>query len=242
MKPERIILVRHGESEGNVNKEIYRDIPDYSLRLTPTGVTQAQEAGKQIINLIGDTECQFYISPFWRTRQTYLHIAKNFSLNNIHFYEDLRLREQEWGQDMVSREGYSHEKENDRDSYGHTYYRFRDGESCADVFDRVSDFMGTMFRDFRKPTFPRNCVVVSHGMTIRLFLMRFFHASVEEFELWSNPKNCQLFILERQPDGKYIFNGKLRTHTLRHTFQFPVDEADKVYFKYPHTFNHEAKS
>ena len=242
MKPDRIILVRHGESDGNVNKEIYKDIPDYSLQLTPKGVAQAQEAGKKIVDIIGDTECQFYVSPFWRTRQTYLQIAKNFSLNNIRFYEDLRLREQEWGQDMVSREGYSHDKENDRDSYGHTYYRFRDGESCADVFDRVSDFMGTMFRDFRKDDFPRNCVVVSHGMTIRLFLMRFFHASVEEFERWSNPKNCQLFILERQPNGKYILNGKLRTHTLKHKFQFPVDDADKAYFKYPHSFDYEVKS
>jgi len=239
MKPDKIFIVRHGESQGNVNKEIYKDIPDYALQLTPKGIEQAKCVGQKIVLHVGDSPCQFYVSPFWRTRQTYLQIAKHFSLNNIHYYEDPRIREQEWGQDMVSREGYSHEKENDRDAYGHFYYRFRDGESCADVYDRVSDFMGTMFRDFEKETFPRTAVIVTHGMTMRLFLMRFFHASVEEFEKWGNPKNCGYFLLDKQTNGKYLLRTPLRQHKLQHNFQFPYLDEDKKYFMYPHTFSYD---
>lgn len=247
MKPNKIFIVRHGESQGNVDKNIYKDLPDYALQLTPKGVEQAIAVGKDIVEKIHPMASsapvppvQFYVSPFWRTRQTYLNIAKSFPVSSIRYYEDFRLREQEWGQDMVSREGYSHEKENDRDAYGHSYYRFRDGESCADVYDRVSDFMGTMFRDFKKPNFPSNVVIVTHGMTMRLFLARFFHASVEEFETWSNPKNCGYFLLEKQENDKYVFNGSLRRHRLAHSFQFPMTEDEKKYFPYPHKFNYDS--
>lgn len=246
MKPNKIFIVRHGESQGNVNKNIYKEIPDYALQLTPKGVKQAIAVGKDIASQISPKylnmehpPVQFYVSPFWRTRQTYLNIVKSFPLDCIRYYEDARIREQEWGQDMVSREGYSHEKENDRDAYGHFYYRFRDGESCADGYDRVGDFLGTMFRDFEKPSFPGNVVIVTHGMTMRLFLMRFFHASVEEFELWGNPNNCSYFLLEKQENQKYILRTKLRRHKLVHKFQFPMTDEDRKYFPYPHKFPYD---
>jgi len=242
MKPETIYLVRHGESQGNVDKSIYKDVPDYALQLTPKGVEQAITVGSELSQLIpcgGICDVQFYVSPFWRTRQTYLHIAKNFPFNQIRYYEDPRLREQEWGQDMVARTGYSEDRESARDAYGHFYYRFQDGESCADVYDRVSDFMGTMFRDFEKPDYPRNVVIVTHGMTMRLFLMRFFHVSVEEFESWANPRNCGYYALQRQGNDKYKLASPLRRHVIRHKYQFPINEVDRGYFKYPHTFSYE---
>ena len=38
MKPQNIILIRHGQSHGNLNKEIYKSIPDYALELTDEGI------------------------------------------------------------------------------------------------------------------------------------------------------------------------------------------------------------
>jgi len=221
MKPQNIFIVRHGQSVGNVNKEVYRDIPDYALQLTDLGHTQAYETGKELAKLVDPAiPVQFYVSPFWRTRQTFLGVQKSFP--NFVYYEDPRLREQEWGQNMESREGYSEKIEEYRDGYGHFYYRFRDGgESCADVFDRVSDFMNTMFRDFQKVNFPRNVVVVTHGMTMRLFIMRWFHVTVEEFESWGNPKNGGFFHLKLcNENEKYDMVTPLRIHKLRHNFQF----------------------
>lgn len=238
MKPERIFIVRHGQSQGNVDREIYKDIPDYALQLTPLGVEQAAKVGHDIAQIIRGESIQFYVSPFWRTRQTYLGIVKENSASKISYYEDPRLREQEWNQKLGSRGGYRDNEEVDRDNYGHFYYRFNGGESCADVFDRVSDFMGTMFRDFKKPTFPRNAIIVSHGMTMRLFIMRWFHVSVEEFETWGNPKNCEVLLLERRDDEKYSLVTPLRRHKIRHNFQFPFGD-DAKHFPYPHVLPYE---
>lgn len=224
MKPSRIILVRHGQSEGNVNKSVYKDTPDYALHLTETGRKQAHDVGKQLKELIGDQSVKFYVSPFWRTRETYLEIKKWFDPAIVApTYEDPRLIEQEWGQNMEDRSGYQDKIEEYRDNYGHFYYRFRDGgESCADVYYRMSDFLDTMWRDFRKLTFPQNVIIVTHGMAMRLFLMRWFHYTVEEFERIKNPKNCGMFIMEWNNDTEhYVLKTELLTHVVRHPFQFP---------------------
>lgn len=245
MKPERIFIIRHGQSIGNVNKSVYRTIPDYALELTDLGKQQATDAGLRIQKIIGDSPIQFYVSPFWRTRQTYLGIRKAFLGNVCKFYEDPRLREQEWG-NRVDEDGLSrfNEKiEEYRDSYGHFYYRFRDGgESCADVFDRVSDFMGTLFRDFEKKNYPRNVVIVTHGMTMRLFLMRWFHCSVEEFESWGNPLNCGYYLLERGEEEKYALKTPIRTHKLRHEWQFKYTKEAAEFMPSPHYLPYENQS
>src|SRR6185295_12814723 len=105
--------------------------------------------------------------------------------------EDPRLREQEHTPRVLTGEDDDRDAiEKERDDYGHFYYRFEGGESCADVFDRISDFLSTLFRDFEKPEFPNDVVIVSHGMTNRLFLMRLLKYTVEEFEFLRNPDNC----------------------------------------------------
>lgn len=228
MKPLNIFLVRHGQSEGNVNKEIYTEKPDYTVELTDKGKQQAQNVGKELAKIISPEEhIQIYCSPLWRTRQTFLEIEKTYK--NYHYYEDSRLREQEWSQDMITKSGFDEKAEEYRNSYGHFYYRFREGgESCADVFDRVSDFLNTLFRSFDDSDYPSNVIIISHGMTIRLFLMRFFHVSVEEFESWANPKNCEMFHLELDKiTEKYKLLTGLRKHNLTHNYQFNWPEKFK---------------
>lgn len=41
MKPNRIMLIRQGESEGNADSHIYNFKPDYSLEISDKGLIQA---------------------------------------------------------------------------------------------------------------------------------------------------------------------------------------------------------
>lgn len=210
MKPKRIILIRHGESEGNVNKNIYSVKPDYTLELTANGVMQAYEAGKELKNIINKESVFCYVSPMWRTRSTFEMISTFFTADQINYIEEPRLREQEWGHFRDAAEGV--EVERIRDSYGSFYYRIPDGESAVDAFDRVSDFFGTFHRDCEKITFAENVLIVTHGMLIRLFLMRWFHWTVEQFEEYANPKNCQIIIMGIDERGKYVLQSELKKH------------------------------
>ena len=231
-KPRNIILVRHGESIGNVDKKIYKSTPDYALTLTSKGKEQALEAGnkiKEYLRLLGDhnptyDKVQFYISPFWRARQTYQLIKKSFPLYKV--YEDSRLREQEW-HGKLPLDGFSEANDLARDSYGHFYYRFDGGEAVSDVFDRVSAFMDTLHRDFEKTDYPENVIIVTHGMTMRAFLMRWLHLTVEQFEMIANPKNCEFQVLSLNKNNKYELITELKNYDApKHKFQYNWKELE----------------
>ena len=53
-QPKRIILVRHGQSEGNVDSAAYARTPDSQIALTERGFAQGAVAGLQIRQLIGN--------------------------------------------------------------------------------------------------------------------------------------------------------------------------------------------
>lgn len=208
MRPKRIILIRHGESSANVDRYLFGQIPDYTIELTEKGCMQARVAGCKLKELVGDESIYFYVSPFWRTRSTFENIVRSIPRSQFVYSEEPRLREQEWGYlrcnedfDKICRE---------RREYGTFYYRIPGGESGTDVYDRIDDLLGSMYRDFRREDYPENCVLVTHSLTIRLFLMRYYHLTVEEFEQMLSPDNCELVVMNLQDDGCYRLDYEIR--------------------------------
>ncbi|KAG5495185.1 hypothetical protein JKF63_02240 [Porcisia hertigi] len=144
--PRRLVLVRHGESAANVNREVYSTTPDWKIPLTALGREQAYDCGRRLRNIIRDEKLYIYYSPYTRTRQTLSEIRRSFDESQIQGErEDERLREQEMG-------NYQPLHEMDatwaaRNAFGRLYYRFPFGESGADVGDRVSGFFDSLLRE-----------------------------------------------------------------------------------------------
>ncbi|KAH7093584.1 histidine phosphatase superfamily [Paraphoma chrysanthemicola] len=221
-KPRMIILIRHAQSEGNKNRDIHQFIPDHRVKLTPHGVTQAEEAGRQLRSLLKpDDTIQFFTSPYRRTRETTEGILRTltsddptpspFPRNKIQVFEEPRLREQDFGNFQPC----SAEMERmwqERADYGHFFYRIPDGESAADAYDRVSGFNESLWRQFGDEDFPSVCVLVTHGLMTRVFLMKWYHWSVEYFEDLRNVNHCEFMIMKQsENNGKYILQNELRT-------------------------------
>ena len=190
-----------------MNKGHYLTIPDYALNLTLNGMEQARKAGNEIREIIGSEELYVYLSPYIRTRQTFQCIKESVENNVVKTVEDPRIRELDWGH-------LRHPDENEdiiraRDNFSTFYYRIPDGESGADVYDRVSTFLDTLFRDFNKKEYPQNALIITHGLTLRLFLMRWFHWTVEEFQNLRNPRNCQVVVMQKKADDRYELLTKL---------------------------------
>ena len=201
-RPRRIVLIRHGESEGNVDETIYERVPDHALTLTARGREQARAAGGELRALFGAERVQVYVSPYTRTWQTLELLRLDPAL--VRVMEEPRLREQDWGNlqdvDDIRRQRKL------RDEYGHFYYRFTSGESGADAYDRVGAFFETLHRNFQRADYPPNVLLVCHGLLMRLFCMRWFHWSVDEFEALSNPDNGGMRTLLLGPDGRYTLD------------------------------------
>jgi broad specificity phosphatase PhoE len=205
MKPRRIILVRHAQSVGNVDPHIYATIPDHALPITDHGVTQAREAGRALRELIGGESVHFWMSPYKRTLMTFEHMVQGFDREQVcRASSDWRLREQDWGN--LRERSATQVLDREREAFGTAFYRFPNGESGADVYDRVGDFINSLHRDFDWPEYTAdNVVIVTHGFTARMFLCRWFHWSPAEFEAVRNLPNCGRFVMER-----YETNGRQR--------------------------------
>lgn len=105
-RPRRIILVRHGQSQGNVDECVYTRVADPKVMLTQQGAEEAEECGREIRKLIerenggGDEDWKvyFYVSPYRRSLETLRNLAKAFERSRIAgVREEPRLREQDFG-------------------------------------------------------------------------------------------------------------------------------------------------
>lgn len=201
-RPRRIVLVRHGESQGNADDTVYERVPDHALPLTRRGHRQAEATGQDLRELFGRERLSVYVSPYRRTLETLGAFRLDPALVRVR--EEPRLREQDWG-NWQDRDDVQLQKEY-REAYGHFFYRFAQGESGADVYDRVGAFLESLFRSFEEPDHPPNVLLVTHGLTMRLFCMRWFHWTVAEFEALANPDNGSKRILELGADGKYTLD------------------------------------
>ncbi|RMJ25735.1 phosphoglycerate mutase family [Aspergillus sp. HF37] len=221
-KPRMIILVRHAQSEGNKNREIHQMVPDHRVKLTGEGHRQARDAGRRLRNLLRpDDSLHFFTSPYRRTRETTEGILESvstdtpspspFPRHTIQVYEEPRLREQDFGNFQPC----SAEMERmwlERADYGHFFYRIPNGESAADAYDRVSGFNESLWRLFGEDDFASVCVLVTHGLMTRVFLMKWYHWSVEYFEDLRNVNHCEFVVMKLNPDnGKYALDNQLRT-------------------------------
>lgn len=215
-RPRRIILVRHGESVGNVDESAYTRVADPKIALTEKGKAQAEECGKRIRQMIdqneldADWQVYFYVSPYTRTLQTLQFLGRAFDRSRIAgVTKEPRLREQDFG-NFQDREKMRVEKAV-RLLYGRFFYRFPNGESAADVYDRITGFRETLRADIDHGRFQppgqrsqnMNIVMVSHGLTLRVFLMRWYKWTVEQFEGLNNLGNGGMMVMEKGYGGRY---------------------------------------
>jgi broad specificity phosphatase PhoE len=196
--PKTVIIVRHGESEGNIDVTTYRDKADNLVVLTDRGRQQASAAGVRIAKIIGsNARVHMVMSPFERTKQTARHLRAAIEKQIVRTTEDPLIREQEFG-NLQGDEFKTFRQEQKR--VGRFFYRFPTGESGADVYCRVKQWWDhTMCVINAQPGVPY-CdvlVVVTHGLTLRLLLMQLFGWSANTFGTVWNAGNCDCVVLRR---------------------------------------------
>lgn len=83
--PKRLILLRHGQSEGNIDPHIYQAMPDNALHLTCMGKEQVRAAGKVISRIVGHDSV---------VRENWQYIKCNLSASGSlypHMYAPLKV-------------------------------------------------------------------------------------------------------------------------------------------------------
>jgi len=201
-RPKRLILLRHGQSEGNLKREITKFVPDHALHLTELGTQQALQAGESLKAIIGDGDVEFIHSPYVRTVETLNGVVRAFGGKaTVKCKEDAYIREQDFGNFDKEHMKQVHKEKN---QFGKFYFRFPDGESPADVYNRAGIFLESLYRRW-ETQYVENVVIVSHELFIIVFLMRMFRLPVQEYYALDGVPNCGLVVLER-PEAALKFD------------------------------------
>jgi glucosyl-3-phosphoglycerate phosphatase len=154
-----LILVRHGESEGNVAREaaeaeqadeILIDQRDADVPLSGRGRSQAQALGRWLAELPADRQpARAWASPYVRAVQT-AEVALETAALTIPRRLDERLRDRELG--ILDRLTYRGVRERYPDEaarrryLGKLYYRPPGGESWSDIALRLRSFVADLDR------------------------------------------------------------------------------------------------
>ncbi|MFC1672666.1 histidine phosphatase family protein [Pseudomonadota bacterium] len=219
----KLFLVRHGETEGNVDRAAHKRVADHAIQLTEDGIDQARQAGQFLADyfesqpegeLITPANTRLWSSPYKRARETGRHMSEYLGDFVGATREDIRLAEQQFGLfDGLESDEIAAQFPNEHQHYekcktfgGRFWARMPGGESRFDVALRVHDFFGTIQRDAEKHGI-HNLIIVGHGVTNRAIVMRWLHLTPEWFEAEENPNNASIRQITGTQDRGYVFPG-----------------------------------
>jgi len=216
----RILLVRHGESLGNVDPLVHATTADHAVPLSERGLDQARRAGSLLADHLDANTAgarphvRLWVSPYKRTRQTadaVVETARGWVTDRV---EHILLCEQQFG----LFDGVAEAELADRFPREYAYYdmqsrfggkfwaRMPQGESRFDVAKRIHQAFGTFHRDATEHGI-RDIIVICHGVTLRAFVMMWCHLPPEWFEAEANPLNCAIRLIDGGVDRGYVFGG-----------------------------------
>lgn len=229
--PIHLYLVRHGESEGNLYPSLYRSKGDHAIRLSPTGVIQAQEDGVFLAERLFEEyqaapetfgKIRAWSSTFYRARETNGYILGSLGekfdytpgTGILSYREDHFLIEQKAGLfDGLSRDEFRRLYPDMAETYdryernnGRFYAPTPMGDSQLDVTIRLKHFLGTVARDAQKNGI-RHVIVVCHGVTLRCFVAVLMRHSPEWMNAETNPGNGWTRYLHGDPINGYRDEG-----------------------------------
>ncbi|RHY28294.1 hypothetical protein DYB25_013154, partial [Aphanomyces astaci] len=165
-----LVLVRHGESEGNVAREMsikgdhslysgeFKNRHSCNWRLTDRGREQAEAAGEWLRKEDLAYYDRYLVSEYLRAMET----AARFNLPDAQWYAEMLLRERDWGQmDLMSEaeRGVKMQDELKRRDLDRFYYAPPGGESLATVAQRVDRLMCVLHRELPG----KKVLLVCHG-------------------------------------------------------------------------------
>lgn len=160
-------------------------------------------AGKRLKEILGEESLRFIISPHVRARETFHGIAQSFGgVDEQSVIEDPRIREMEFGN--YDRSDIK-KLQKERSNFGAFFYRFPEGESPADVYDRASAFIESLYRMWQLKE-EDNYVIVAHGTLLLVLFQRFFGLTVDDFYAFEALDHCEFLVMEKNEKNIYRLN------------------------------------
>lgn len=168
---------------------------DHEIDICEKHIHQAEAAADKIVELYDgmispSKEWYLYHSPFLRTRRTKDIILKELAHDYIfpNVKENPLLMERSWGnlRNII-------ETEKEVDKYFDFFYQPSNaGESFAQCYQRCVTFDNMLKNQVGEDD---NVIIVGHGEQIKCYLMHLLGWTLEEFNNYKNPENCEVILV-----------------------------------------------
>jgi broad specificity phosphatase PhoE len=225
-----MLLVRHGESSGNVARDAAElaglatiDITerDMDVPLSVAGREQAGALGRWLIDQGRQRPTVAVASPYVRAQQTARIALDTAGLTNLDLVVDERLREREFGVlDRLTKLGIEErfpEEAEARRRVGKFYHRPPGGESWCDVALRVRSAVDSLTREHGG----ERLLLVAHQVVILMFRYVLDRMSEEEIlaiDRDTQLANCSVTTYHRDrgrhPDGMHLVQFNETAHLM----------------------------
>lgn len=184
----KLFLIRHGESEANVNNDVYYNTPDFKINLTQRGIEQAKCVGQKLSKELDTSSFTLMIhSPFHRAKMT-AHYLNEYV--NLTMKECPLIYEQLYKPSFASfKEEYTSYSEEALD-FSKYWYKEGGMESINDCYQRAVQFYMLLKTGYYKHV--QQLVVVSHGTFLRCLIGVINQESVDEIIHSPDLQNCCL--------------------------------------------------
>ena len=222
--PKRLWLVRHGQSQGNVARDLAHeaghsiidlDLRDVDVPLSDLGHEQAEAAGRWFADLPEADKPEVLLSsPYIRAKQTAEAIcaAGGLAGGAKPTVIDERLREREFGVfDGLTTKGIKEQYPTEaahRSKMGKFYHRPPGGESWADVILRLRSALNTINLQFAN----KNVLIVCHQVVvlcIRYILEELSEADILAIDKQADILNCGICAYDFEPNHLSLCVPKL---------------------------------
>jgi len=239
--PERLWIVRHGQSAGNVARDaaeagglkmIDLQVRDADTPLSDLGKQQSIALASWFAELDERSSPDVLLtSPFRRSRQTLEVVTAALATREVDIQTDERLREKEFGiLDRYTKHGIAErfaEISEQRARVGKFYFRPPGGESWCDVILRLRSVVEELRRDHAG----RRVLVVSHQVVVNCFrylLEKMDEQTILEIDRRGDVPNCGVteYGFIDTPDGR-------RFELIRANFVVPLTQAGTPVTKAP---------
>lgn len=205
-----LYLIRHGESEYNVDKDVRLSKMDWDVKLTKKGVEQSIRVGKLLTNidiLPPSIYTYAYVSPFKRTQQTYSNIKNQLNNSFISKIDEPLISEQRtplYYGNMLKKTYDDFLKTNKQNVF---WAKYLDYETGFEVYQRAEIFKNKLERHIysliENATSSRteiNILMITHGFFMRTMLMCVLNLNINKFHKLKNPEHCEIIKLSNNAD------------------------------------------
>ncbi len=198
MSLKSVFIVRHAESEEDVDPTLHNLTDDSKIGLTENGRRQIDSIVNKIALQVRNRITITFVSPSFRANETCKLAAVHIpELNRVRRI-DPRLRNLNWGAITLENR---HIVEEERYKTGVLKYQFPSGDDSAVYARHIGEFVEEVQLQADRDDYPEVAIIITHGFAMRIIIKYFCNMPDSDFRWLANPSSAFVAELKRVGGG-----------------------------------------